>query len=222
MASWRIGFDVPFPPFAVVEGGEPRGMIVELVGAAAARAGIGVEWRPMRLEDTEPALQAGEVDALAFKGVTPERHASMDFSRPLVVSGAAVFRRPQLQPSDDPRSFAGLRAATSRKGPFAALLANDYPELRPVMVESHEQAFERMLADQADIAILNFHAGLSIAHSLYPGRLSLPRAPFAPLSVALAVAKGREAAALAAFNIALEATEADGSAARIVDRWLAG
>jgi glutamine transport system permease protein len=220
MTSWRIGFDVPFPPFAVVEAGEPRGMILEIIAVASARAGLAVEWRPMSLEETEPALQAGDVDALAFKGVTPERHASMDFSRTLVVSGAAVFRQAHLQQSDDPRSFAGLRAVTSRKGPFSALLIREYPELRPVLADSHEHALELMLADQADVAILNFHAGLSVARTRYAGQFGLPCAPFRPLAVALAVAKGRASAQLAAFNKALELLEADGSLERITGSWL--
>jgi len=41
-------------------------------------------------------LRAGEVDALAFKGITPERLSTIDFSKTLEVSGAALFRRAGL------------------------------------------------------------------------------------------------------------------------------
>ena len=68
---YRIGFDHPFQPFAYLDAGTPRGSLIERVAATMARAGLEFEWVPMTLEQTEPARYSGEVDALAFKGITP-------------------------------------------------------------------------------------------------------------------------------------------------------
>ncbi len=202
----RIGFDHPFQPFAFLKDGVPAGSLIELVAAVMHRAELAFEWVPMSLEQTEPALYSGAVDALAFKGIIAERAALMDFSDTLVVSGAALFRAEGLRASDDPRDFPGLRAATPRRGPLAAQFARDYPGIELILVESYEAAFEALVTGKVQLAALNFQAGIQIAKDLHPGRVGLPLAPYAPLPLAFAVAKGRNAELIRRFNSALRET----------------
>ncbi len=201
---YRIGFDHPFQPFAFLEGDKPRGTLIDLVAAVMARAGLAFEWAPMTLDQTEPALYSSAVDALAFKGVTPERASTMDFSATLLISGAALFRATGLRESDNPRDFPGLRAATPRRGPLAAQFARDYPAVDLVLVDSYESAFDALVKGEVQLAALNFQAGIQIARDLHPGRVGLPRAPYAPLPLAFAVAKGRHADLIERFNTALQ------------------
>ena len=56
---------------------------------------------------------------------------------------------------------------------------------------------------EVQLAALNFQAGIQIANDLHPGLVGLPRAPYAPLPLAFAVAKGRNANLLRRFNVAL-------------------
>jgi ABC-type amino acid transport substrate-binding protein len=218
--SYRIAFDTPFQPFGFMRDGRPAGMLIELVGAGLERAKLPYEWAPMSLEACEPALYSGEVDALAFKGVIPERFDKMDFSEPLLISGAALFRRPGAPDSDDPRAFAGLRVVTTRKGPFAGQLARDYPELQLVLVDSQEASFETLVAGGAEAAAQNFHSGRQMANELHPGKLLMPRSPYSRLTVSMAVAKGKSQDLLQRFDRALDAMQQDGSATRIIERWL--
>ena len=212
---YRIGFDFPFQPFAYLEGGEPRGTLIDLVATVMGRAGLAFEWVPMTLDQTEPALYSNAVDALAFKGITPERASTMDFSAMLTISGAALFRATGLRESDDPRDFPGLRSATPRRGPLAAQFARDYPEVELVLVDSYESAFDALVKGEVQLAALNFQAGIQIANDLHPGRIGLPRAPYAPLPLAFAVAKGRNAALIAKFNAALLELQANDTAIRV-------
>jgi ABC-type amino acid transport substrate-binding protein len=200
---WRVGFDHPFQPFAYMDGEKPRGTLIEQIATVMETAGLPLEWVPMTLDETEPALFSGRVHALGFKGITQERLATMEFSAPLVVSGAAVFRRPDQPASDDPKSFAGKRAVTPRRGPLAAQFARDYPEVDLATTESYETAFDALLAGRAEIAALNFHAGIQLANDFHPGRIGLPSKPYAPLPIAFAVAKGRSAELLRRFDEAL-------------------
>ena len=202
---YRIGFDHPFQPFAFLDGETPRGSLIERVESIMTLAGLAIEWVPMTLDQTEPALYGGDVDALAFKGITPERASTMDFSTTLAISGAALFRANGLRESDDPRDFPGLRAATPRRGPLAAQFARDYPGVELVLVDSYESAFEALLGGQVQLAALNFQAGIQIANDLHPGLIGLPRTPYAPLPLAFAVAKGRNADLIQRFNAALHA-----------------
>jgi len=208
---YKIGFDHPFQPFAYLDGDTPRGTLIELVAAVMKQAGIEYSWVPMTLEETEPALYSGKVDALAFKGIIPERLPLMDFSATLMVSGAALFRKHGLPDSDNPADFPGLRAATPRRGPLAAQFARDYPAIDLVLVDSYESAFEALVRGEVQLAALNFQAGIRIANDLHPGRVGLPLAPYAPLPLAFVVAKGQHGDLLRHFNEALRALQAPGA-----------
>ena len=218
----RIGFDVPFQPFALMIDGKPGGMLLELVAEIMARAGLAYEWVPLTLDETEPALYAGKVDALGLKGITPERHATMDFSGSLVLSGSALFRRPDLRETNDPHDFPGLRIVTPRRGPLIKQLEKHYPELVIVPVDSYETSFETLLSGGADLAALNFHAGTAMAKQHHAGKVGLPTAPYAALDIAFCVAKGKHADMLAKFNAALAQLKAEGRAAAIEKKWLGG
>jgi polar amino acid transport system substrate-binding protein len=216
----RIGIDVPFKPFAFLNNGQPAGMIIDLVEAVLRRAGYAVCWMPMPLDQTEPALFAGSIDALAFKGVTPERMGTMDFSPPLTVSGAGLFRRVDLPGHDDPRRFPGLRIATAGRGPFASQLTRDFPELQVVAAESSDAAFEMLLQGRVELAALNIHAGRALALELPSLCIGLPKVPYAPLDISFAVAKGRSRELLESFSTALADFHAEGRTREIESRWL--
>jgi polar amino acid transport system substrate-binding protein len=216
----RVGFDVPFKPFAFMDNGQPAGMMIELVGAVLERAGYTVRWMPMPLDRNEPALFEGSIDALAFKGITPERLDTMDFSPPLGVSGAGLFRRLDLPGHDDPHCFPGLRIATAEHGPFTSKLRREYPELQVVPAESSDAAFQMLLEGRVELAALNIHAGHALAAELPSPRVGLPRTPYAPLEVSFAVAKGRSRELLESFSTALADFHAEGRIRDIEHRWL--
>ena len=217
----RAGFDVPFEPFAFVRDGVPEGMMIELVRVLIERTGRACEMVPMHLPDCEPALEAGRVDALAFKGVTTERLERMDFSDPLIVSGGATFTRAGLAPSTQLSDFQGARAITTRDGPFWRLLEREYPAITLSHGETYEACLDAVVAGEADLAVLNLQAGTWIARQAHPGRFELPTAPCSPLTVAFCMVKGRHPALLHDINRALAAARADGTWQAIHDRWLA-
>ena len=218
-AKARVGFDAPFEPFAWIENGSPRGMLIELVTAVLDAAGQARELVPLELDFSERALITGVVDALAFKGITPERCEVLAFSDPLIVSGAAAFTRPGLPPSFSLGDFAGLTLATPRHGPLAARIERDHPEINILRVASYRESFDAVGLGRADLAVLNFHAGRRMAQSQYPGRFNLPDAPSIPVTLALATSKSRTMSWLARFNAALARLHAEGTAQRIISRW---
>jgi hypothetical protein len=136
-------------------------------------------------------LFSSGVDALAFKGITAERMGTMDFSPPLTVSGAGLFRPPGLREHDDPRCGPAMRVATSEHGPFVSKLRKDFPELQVVATESSDAAFQMLLDGRVELAAMNMHAGPVLASELPSVRIGLLKAHYAPLEVSFAVAKGR-------------------------------
>jgi polar amino acid transport system substrate-binding protein len=125
----RAGFDVPFEPFALMREGRPTGLLIELVEVLLRGAGVDYELVDLPLAECEPALFSGRIDALAFKAVTPERRLTMDFSDPLIISGAAAFPRQGLPASTDLNAYAGMTAVTTRQGPFWRYLEANFPAM---------------------------------------------------------------------------------------------
>ncbi len=216
----RIGFDDPFAPFGFVEDGQPKGMLIELVGAVLERAGRSCEFVPLPLEESERALLERRVDALAWKGVSPERRKSMDFSAALVQSGGALFTRPGLAPSSDLEDYAGLTVVTPRGGPLYAQVESGFPQLKLRDGVSYEGSFDALRGGQADVAVLNLQVGLLLARKKYPGRFGLPAEPCIPVPLAFAVARSTSEELLRSFDAHLAALKAEGVADRICGKWL--
>lgn len=221
-ATLLIGHDAPFEPFGYVENGQSRGMLVEAVAEILTRAGMAFRFRGLALDAIEGALAAGSVDALAFKGVSPERSLHMDFSAPLIITGGAAFARPGLAAATDLAAYNGMTVVTPERGPLAPDIRRRYPDIKLLAVASYDASLEAVLAGAADAAALNFQVGQRLVNSKYPGKFSMPAAPYLEVPLAFAVAKGRNAALLAAFNRALAAHQADGALDRLYARWLKG
>lgn len=217
---YRIGFDVPFEPFGLLDNGRPTGMLVELVRALLERAGLQHEFVTMPLAETEQALFSGRVDALAFKGITAPRLATMSFSAPLIVSGGATFTRHDLAPSTDLAVFAGKTLVTPRKGPLWSQIEKVHPAVRLIDGDGYEQSFAMLADGRADVAALNLHAGIAIAKRLFPGKFRFPEAPYTELPIGFAIAKNGSAELIDAVNDQLVIARSDGTWRRIHDRWL--
>ena len=215
-----IGHDDPFEPFAFTEHGQSRGMLVEAVAAALARVGITPTFRPLPLAAVEAELAAGTVDALAFKGVTEQRRKVMDFSAPLMITGGAAFARPGLPAAANLAAYAGRTIVTPAQGPLAAEIARTHPQLKLITVESYDAALAAVLDSRADVAALNFQVGTRLINQKHRGLFTMPAEPYQRLPLAFAVAKGRNAELLAAFDSGLAAIVADGSLDVITRRWL--
>ena len=93
-APLRVGFDNPFEPFSWIVDGEPRGMVLDLVAAILDQAGMAHVFVPLALEVIEQAMLEDRIDAIASKGVTPERKSAIEFS--------AALRLPEARSSCAP------------------------------------------------------------------------------------------------------------------------
>jgi polar amino acid transport system substrate-binding protein len=216
----RIGHDAPFEPFAMVENGRSRGLILDVVAEAMRRMNVAYAFVPLKLDESESAPAEGKVDALAFKGDTPDRRARLDFSQPIVLSGGALFTRAGTPPSKSLKDFAGKTVVTPRRGPLFAQIAAAAPEVKLAESTSYEESLEMVLAGKADAAALNLQAGIRMARTKHPGKFTLPSEPYVAVPLAFAVAKGKNADLLKRFDEQLAAMKSDGALKAIEERWL--
>jgi polar amino acid transport system substrate-binding protein len=216
----KIAYADVFPPFTELKDGKAEGLAVEIVRAAAGRAGIEVEFVAVPFEQVQRTLEDGRADAVFPLSITPERLVLFDFSDPFLVTGGALFVR---APNSTPQGLGSLAdkiVVTPRTGPLAAYIQKNAPELKLVITKDYEESLGRLVERRADVAALGFHVGISIAGRLYPGQVTLPQNMFTELPFAVAVAKGQKAQFLAQLNAGITAIRADGTWQRINDQWM--
>lgn len=218
--SLRIGHDAPFEPFGMVEAGRSTGMLVDIVAEALKRAKLDFMLMPLKLDESETALVEGKIDALAFKGDTAERRARLDFSKPLVISGGALFTRAGTPTSANLKDFAGKTVVTPRRGPLFAQIGKAAPEVKLIESTSYAESLQLVIDGRADAAALNWQAGIRMARADHPGKFTLPTAPYVSVPLAFAVAKGKNADLLAKVEAALATMRADGAFKAIEEKWL--
>ncbi len=215
-----IGHDGDFAPFAFVEDGHSRGMLIEMVDTILTQADFAFEFRAVPLDALEVELAAGNLDALAFKAVTAESRRGHDFSEPLITTGAGAFTRPGLAAEANLARYAGLTMVTPRGGPLAAPIKAGHPDIRLVMVDSYAAAIEDVIAGEADVAALNFQVATHLINKRYAGRLTLPRQPFMTVPLAMAADKGRQGHMLTTANRVIAMLKADGVIKAIAEKWM--
>jgi polar amino acid transport system substrate-binding protein len=215
----RVAHQDHFPPFVDIREGRSEGLLVDIFRAAAARAGLEVEFVPVPFEQVQRTLEDGRADAIFPVAITPERLQSFDFSDPLLITGGALY---VLAPNATPENLAALSGkivVTPKTGPLAAVIQKAAPDVKLVVTADYEESLARLVKGEADAAALNFHVGARIAARLYPGQVTEPRTMFAELPFAVGVSKGRSGAFLARLNAGIAAIRADGTWQQINERW---
>ena len=217
--SIRISHVETFPPFAEVKNGRSEGLAVDIVRAAAARAGIEIEFVPVPLEQLRKALEDGRADA-SFLGIAPENRPLFDFSAPVLTTAGAFYVRAPNPTPESAVALSGKTVVTPRAGPLADYIQKTAPAVNLVLTTDYEESLGRVIRGEADAAALNYHVATVLANRLYPGQITLPHSMFREVAQAVAVPKGERAAFLSRLNDGLAAIRADGTWQRINTRWL--
>jgi ABC-type amino acid transport substrate-binding protein len=211
-----VGFESDFLPLTSLNGTKPDGMIIELLQGIFARSGQTVEFTPTPLAKQMTALGQGEIDAIAFKAITPGHARGCIFSHCLITTGAAWFA-PIAMPWPNET---GSKIATPGTGPLAATLRSNYPQFEIIKTVSYDASLKAVASGQADVAALNFHIGSYLVQRGYQNEILLPAEPYEELDVALAVTEGDPKNILEKFNSALDDLTANGRIAEIERSWL--
>jgi len=215
----RVAHDQRFPPFAEVKDGKSEGLAVDILNAAAERAGLTIVYAPVPFTDIQKTLEDGRADAVFPLAINPERRQVFDFSAPLVITGGALFvRAPQPTP-DSLKALAGKTVVTPKTGPLAGFIGKTAPEVKLVVNADYDQSFAQLLSGEADAAALNFQVGRKLASTLHAGKVTLPEKLFLELPLAVAVRKGQHADLIAKLDKGIAAIRADGTWQRIDRRW---
>jgi len=218
----RIGSELDYPPFAIVnDQGQPDGFSIELLEAVADVMNLDytVEVGPWnRVLDR---LRTGQLDALPFVGIFPDRAAYLDFSIPIVATKGTAFVRdngPAIESTDD---LVDLRIAVMRDD-----VGHEYVRTQPwanrvQTFPSLDAAFNCLAVGTCDTVIAPRLQGLLLLKqrgltNIHAADLSLEGFS---LQYAFAVREGNREL-LATLNGGLAILIADGTLDRIYRKWL--
>lgn len=206
----RVAHAESFPPYAEARDGQSVGMAVDILRAAAAKAGLQITFVVVPFEQLQRTLEDGRADAIFPTGITPERRKTLDFSAPLLNTGGSLYVRAPAQAPDDLASMNGKTVTTPRTGPLAAYIEKNAPQVKVLRSVSYEESLAQLVEGKADAAALNSHVGGRIADQLYPGKVNVARRMFLEVPLAVAVARGTRADVLARLNQGIAALPSAG------------
>jgi cyclohexadienyl dehydratase len=218
----RVGTSGDYPPFSrVVEREDSRawdGFDVAVARAYAEERGLALELVRFRWPDLERDLREGRFD-VALSGVTirPERSVAGRFGVPLVEGGAVLLvRTPGRWSSVEQLDQRRVRVGVNQGGHLEQVARRLFRHATLVVIPENAAVRDALLGWSVDAAVSDtFEAPLWLAEDDELGMLGpVTRDLKAPL-----LRPGADALA-ADLDAWLLAREADGSLARLRERWL--
>jgi ABC-type amino acid transport substrate-binding protein len=218
----RVGVTVDSPPFVVKQGQDLAGVEIDFARALEGQLGRPVRFVSLPWSEQIPTLLRGDTDVI-MSGLTATRarEATLAFTRPYLRSGLfALVRRKDVgrYPSRDALWGSNARFGVLA-GSTAERLVRERDDLASVSAYSTTtSATLELLQQRIDVFV---HDGPTVGWlaSQDEARLAPVLVKLADEPIAWGVRRDDQALA-AALDDALARLDADGSRARILDRWI--
>jgi len=220
-----IAVDQHFPPFIQMENGQPAGLGIALLQAAARRVDLDLVFLPQPFAQVQQALESGQADGIFPLTPNAQRLERLDFSDALISTGGALFVR---APSATPASLHALHGKsimTPQTGPLADYIRRTTPNIGLITTTDYDDTLRRLMAGEASAAALNLQVGRQLVNARYAGQITLPERYFWEVSLAVAVRKNPAEKASAAqtnlqrLNTGIRAIRADGTWRALIDTY---
>lgn len=220
--TYRVGIDTTYPPFEFEEGGEYKGIDIDLINAIAENQGFEIEFNPMDFGGIIPALQAGQLDiAIAGMSITDERKEVVDFSDPYFDAGLSLV---VAEDNNDITSLEDLEGATVavKSGTTGAQFARDNQDEYGYEVTQFEDSpsmFQEVSNGNAEVLLEDYPV---IAYAIAESGLSLKTVGdrLTGDQYGIAVLKGENAEVLEQINAGLQELRDSGEYDEILNEYI--
>ena len=148
----RVGIDHN-PPYSDVSKTPYEGLLIEVIGQAAVRRNITIQWIPLRNTTPEEALDREVVDVWPALGVTAERQARFHLTKPWMQN---AFSLVSLSKNNLPLG-SGLvqRSVAHVRSPLATALAKQFlPDVRLDRLNSNLEVLQAVCTGKFDSGFL--------------------------------------------------------------------
>jgi ABC-type amino acid transport substrate-binding protein len=220
-ARFRVGLDPSFPPFEQLDPtGAPEGFDVDLAHALAARWGMRAEIVPMGFDSLLDAVKATRVDAVISAMPFDERQSrDVAYSQPYFEAGIRLVV-PAGSTIADSAGLSGMRVAVEwgSAGDMIArrLQREDKIALESVPFDTPAAALDATTSGKVDGLLID-QVSLRIAQGA--GASLTAVGPVLESNPYVILTPRRASQLAAAIDEALAAFDADGTLARLTDRW---
>ncbi len=218
----KIATDATFPPFEIVDENtkELTGFDVELMNAVAKKAGLTIEWANIGFDAVISGVSQCQYDAAAAAiTITEERKASALFSDPYINAGQIVAIRKDETNIKSKDDLTGLKLG-AQLGTTGEIEAQKIAGAEVKPYDSYDLAFLDLANGQIDAVIADYATALGFIGQ-NPEKLTTVGEVFTDESYGFMVCKDK-AELVTKFNKALGELKADGTIAKLEQKWLAG
>lgn len=223
--TYKVGIDTTYPPFEFEEGGEYKGIDIDIINAIAEDQGFKIELSPMDFGGIIPAMQAGQLDvAIAGMSITDKRKKVVDFSDPYFDAGLTLTVKKDNDEISSPEDLEGKTVAV-KKGTTGATWAQDnkdkYGIAKVVQFNDSPAMFQEVSNGNADVLIEDYPV---IAYAIGQNDLGLKTVGdrLNGDQYGIAVLKGENKDLLEKINKGLEELKDSGKYDEILDKYLEG
>jgi len=215
-----IGLEGTYPPFNYQdESGQLAGFEVDFANALAAKLGVKADFQPTKWDGILAALDAQRFDVIINQvTITPQRQEKYDFSKPYTVSGIQIITRAGDETKiSKPEDLAGKPVGVVLGSNYEKWLRDNAPKADIRTYDDDATRDQDLLSGRID-AVINDRLVAAERVKQYQGKLAAAGQPFAPQSQGIALRKGNPEL-LAALNKAIDDLRADGTLAKISNKW---
>jgi arginine/lysine/histidine/glutamine transport system substrate-binding/permease protein len=221
-APWRVGTDPTYAPFEMREPGSGalQGFDIELIEAIARRSGQRIVLAPLPFDGLIPALQARTLDlAISAMTITASRAETVDFSRPYFSAGLGIVVR---DGTETIRGLADLkgRSIAVQIGSVGAKAMAEVPGARLSTFDSAPLALQELIKGGVDAYVNDLPATRYAINTIGLKGIHIAGKPLTQDFYGLAFPK--QSPLLPTVNRALGQLIADGTYARLHQRWFGG
>lgn len=221
-AKIKIATDATFPPFETVDEGtkELTGFDIELMKAIAEKQKLDIEFVNIGFDPMLAGVSQCQYDgAIAGMTITEDRKEHMLFSDPYINAGQIVSIRKENTAIKSKDDLAGKTVA-AQLGTTGAIEAEKIPNVTLKTYDSYDLAFLDLANGQIDAVIADYPTALGFVGQ-FSDKLMVVGDVFTDESYGIAVCKNKPDL-LKKINEGLAAVKADGTVAKLEQKWLAG
>ncbi len=214
--------DATWPPMEYVdEDGDIVGFDMDLLAAVADAAGFEYEVQNSAWDGIFAGLANGAYDGIISSvTITAERAAKMDFSDPYINAGQILIVPAGYSGGDMLEDFVGKKVGVQQgtTGDFAVEAVSDIDRRA---YDDVGLAVEDMVNGNLDAVVCDSVTAIDYvaANPAFEGKLEILGSPFTEEEFGIAIQKG-DAELLALINDGLAKVFADGTQAKLVEKWL--
>ena len=211
---YRIGYGEDVPLHFQGTNGQPHGLAVDLVRAAAARRGIQLQWVHGK------GLAEANTDFWVLMTILPDRLKTLHLTAPYLQT-RTCFVVPDRGSARELKDLETSRISFLDFAIHRRALDRMLPRMRPVPASSSRAALEAMLLGQSDAAFIDEYAAMpALLNGTFSPPTPLRLIPANVADLRMGIASTRETSAVAdEIRHEMRKMAEDGSINRITESW---